>query len=480
MLTQSNDIERLYDTDFQDINEDLYNSLIRQVKTQRDTLNLLHLQRKSQGEQDVETVLAEKDRLIFSLQSQIETNSSNPNDSDLETEIYELEERVRAKNKKIRELEDNYNLHLNRLTDEINEIKSASQAINTEKTLSSSDTEMHKELQESKHQIQFLENQIASLQEMGHSEENSNLQTQVYELQQKLNTQNVLNSNIETTNFELDQLKSEKLQIQTDLQSQISELKIVNSNLQHKISDIVDNNDLGFNDNSYTLIELHKNIHTMLDQSDTCSAKQKQLQLVLNELFSQNQLQVFSSVGQKFCLDSHQIMDTIYCSDESHNMVFKELSQGFIHKGQIVQKAQVIVSKNPYYCGECDKVGIENSKFCFHCGTKLLGTDHVKELAPVVNDQDNAISYLELGEAFLKKQEYAQALSAFEKSLKLSNSNLAIIGITKTLEAQSKYKEALDTFQLFDQNASGSSLKLEIENRILAKIKIVEQLQYLV
>ncbi|MCO4782419.1 MAG: nucleotide exchange factor GrpE [Candidatus Cloacimonetes bacterium] len=477
MLTQSNDVERFYDTAFSDVNEDLYNSLIRQVKTQRDTLNLLHLQRKSQGEQDIETVLAEKDRLILSLQSKIEQTNSNQDLSELENEVYDLEERLRQKNKKIRELEDSYNLHLNRLTDEITALKQSTPTKNTSvPTPDVNQSNLEKDLQESKHQIQFLENQVASLQEMGHSEENIELQAQVFELQKKLNSEN---SNTKT-DAELQKVQAQNLKMQQKSQDQILELQTINSSLQDQLANHQNSSQSHVESNIYTLIELHKNITNIFEKQDVDSSKQRHLELILHELFSQNQLQVFSSIGSKFCADSHQIVDTIYCSDESHNMVFKEISQGFIHKNNIVQRAQVIVAKNPYYCGECDKIGIKDSKFCFHCGTKLLGTDNIQSLAPIVNDQDNATSYLELGEAFLKKQDYPQALSAFEKSLKLSNSNLAIIGVTKTLEAQAKYKEALETFQLFDQNASGNNLKLEIENRILAKIKIVEQLQYLV
>ncbi|MCJ8345177.1 nucleotide exchange factor GrpE [bacterium] len=484
MLTQSNDIERLYDTTYQDINEDLYNALIRQVKTQRDTLNLLHLQRKSQGDQDIETILAEKDRLIFSLQTQVETTIGEGNSQELENEILDLEERVRSKNKKIRDMENNYNLHLNRLTDEITDLKSSpSNPPILEQPVNEISLELQSEVQDSKHQIQFLENQIASLQEMGQSEENQGLHNQVYDLQQKLKVQTIqLETNPQTIQEYEKQLLQSK-EKQSMLSKELSLIEKLNLSLKLDLSQMNSSPKLISSDQSSsanTLIELHKVVQSLIKNSEIPSQDQKQLKLVLNELLNENQIEVYNSVGEQVSDLSHQIIDTIYCNDQTHNIIFKELSKGFLHNGSIVQKAQVIVAKNPFYCSECDKVGIKDSKFCFHCGTKLLGTDHLKEIVPSVDDQSNSNSYVELGEAFLNKQEYDQALCAFEKSLKISSNNMAVLGITKTLEAQAKYREALEAFKLFDQNASGKSLKLEIENRISAKIKIVEQLQYLV
>ncbi|PCJ20093.1 MAG: nucleotide exchange factor GrpE [Candidatus Cloacimonadota bacterium] len=471
MLTQSSDIERLYETSFIDVNEDLYNALIRQVKTQRDTLNLLHLQRKSQGEQNVESILAEKDRLIFSLQTKIDESLPDAELKELQDENFELEERVKTKNKKIRELEESYNLHLNRLNDELSELKSS--PVTTTTTTHENDTdELEKELQNSKHQIHFLENQIISLQEINQSEENSNLQNQVHELQQKLSNQQI---DKPQNNLDFDNLQNENKEIKAKI-LQLEALNLsLNSSDKRQIKSFISSSQVSSN----TLIELHNVVQNLLINNKTDNSSKKRLQIILNDLLSQNQLEVFDSLGETINLNSHQIIDTVYCTDQSHNIIFKEISKGFLHQGNIIQKAQVIVAKNPYYCTDCDKVGIQDSKFCFHCGTKLLGNQQLKNALPIVNDQQNSNTYLDLGEAFLNKKEYKKALLTFEKSQTLSANNLAIIGMTKSLEGQSKYKEALEIFERFDQNASGNSLKLEIENRILAKIKIVEQLQYL-
>ena len=123
--------------EFDELDSDLYKSIVKQLENQRSTINLLHLQLKKQNNGDSGQAIAEKDKIIVALEKKV--NALREGDGSLgqqqklkemESDILDLEQRISDKSRELRITQQKYNDHLNHLTKQL-----AASKVETEKLL---------------------------------------------------------------------------------------------------------------------------------------------------------------------------------------------------------------------------------------------------------------------------------------------------------------------------------------------------------
>jgi len=191
--------------EFENLEAASYETILKQIKVQRSTINLLHLQLKKQGTAAVDEILEEKDRIILSLEQQMKQGTlpeSTNSTQELEKENDKLSQDLASLRSRGREVEIKYNDHLNELQDKINLLKSKNPGSSVQGASSTlqggADLELARqeietlegELRLSRQQEEFYRNQVDRHRERIHNgEENSDslsLSTEIEDLRRKL------------------------------------------------------------------------------------------------------------------------------------------------------------------------------------------------------------------------------------------------------------------------------------------------------
>ena len=477
---------------FEDLDENVYQTLVKQVETQRSTINLLHLQLKKQGTVATDQLLEEKDRLILSLQSKLDEVKVGggalgvQNDTEeLREENFQLEQLLKEKNREIREIKNRYNDHLNDLNDQIQTGNEAPiQSPQEQQELATSKARLNileNELKVAKQQIEFHKNQAELNHSLDQESVSLELHNQVQQLQQQLQSRDQeiqnLNERIALNETSLPATENEELQglktTNLELQKRISELESGAGN-------IADHSDRGID---WTVNELSSFIKTY-DQVLALETKLPedknliQLKEGISQLLSHCGLRPFESIGEQFQESRHHAVEIAYSTEHQHDLVLKVLQTGFTYQGEVFQKANVVVSKNPVHCHKCGFESKLKSNFCSNCGVKLQLELSESDEPVFLDNEENSKAYLDLGASYFQRRELAQSLDAFEKALRLDpNSTEAIIGSSKVQELLGNYGSALTILEKLDHFPHMESRQKAAVDRIEAKMRIIATLQ---
>lgn len=441
--------------EFDELDSDLYKSIVKQLENQRSTINLLHLQLKKQNNGDSSQAIAEKDKIIVALEKKV--NALREGDGSLgqqqklkemESEILDLEQRVSDKSRELRITQQKYNDHLNHLT----------------KQLAASKVEKEKLLNDDS-----LSEKIKSLTAELEAKDSENLQL-------------IEQLRITRTQFEQSSVGDEGL---------MSEIQTLRAELANKTDLDTAENQLSIGADASTqslnteIVNLLLDFHGRLleisgkaDQSEWITETQDHFIQILNRL----QITTFDSIGESIDESRHQVVELVYSTEHQHNLVFRELRKGFMHCDQIFQKASVVATRNPAHCQSCGFESTRQSKFCSECGVRLemeaaIGID--PEIKPL-NDSENARSYLELAQSYILRKDYSQAEQAISKARSLNpGCSISVIEHVRIMENRGDFDLARQTLEQF-KNEFGKSNSIErcIE-RLDHKSKIIDLLREL-
>lgn len=441
--------------EFDELDSDLYNSIVKQLENQRSTINLLHLQLKKQNNGDSSQAIAEKDKIIVALEKKV--NALREGDGSLgqqqklkemESDILDLEQRISDKSRELRITQQKYNDHLNHLTKQL-----AASKVETEKL----------------HNDDSLSEKINSLTAELEAKDSENLQ---------------LTEQLRITRTQLEQSSEGD-------EGLMSEIQTLRAELANKIDIDTDENQLSIGSEAYTkslnteivssLLDFHGRLLQMSEkanQSEWITETQNHFIQILSDL----QITTFDSIGESIDENRHQVAELVYSTEHQHNLVFRELRKGFMHHGQIFQKASVVATRNPAHCQSCGFESTRQSKFCSECGVRLemeevIGID--PEIKPL-NDSENARSYLELAQSYILRKDYSQAEQAITKARSLNpGCSISVIEHVRIMENRGDFDLARQTLEQF-KNEFGKSNSVErcIE-RLDHKSKIIDLLREL-
>ena len=443
---------------FEELNSDIYRNIVKQLENQRSTINLLHLQLKKQSGSDNEKAIQEKDKIIIALEKQLNSMKNGESNSahelkieELESEISELEQRLVDKNKELRSTQQKYNEHLNQLTNQI----SALEKNKTEYQESLSNNEIDSTISELKSQ---LESSVA---------ENTQLTDQIRimrtELEQTPSSDDTLMQEIQTLRAQLNQSSDSTEVLSSSSATKRPAADSIDAQILHKLVDFHNR-----------LVEIDADAFDLNWIQDT--------QAQYEQLLKDFEVQTFDSVGDQIDDSRHHIVELVYSKDHAHDVVFRELRKGFKHFDQIFQKASVIASRNPVHCQSCGFKSVEQSKFCSQCGSRLemettTGLD--PEIKPL-NDFENARSYLELAQSYLKRRDYQQAEHALAKSRSLNPSCIvSLVEHARVLESRGDFENAREMIAEFRHQYGNSNRIEQCSERLEQKSRIMNLLREL-
>ncbi|MBT3786003.1 nucleotide exchange factor GrpE [bacterium] len=482
---------------FQELEETVYRKIVRQLEHQKGAIGLLHLQLKARGAEDVSKLIEEKDKIIMSLQSQVETKPDSPGSTtdELEGEVLELQEKLRNKNQEIRQIKTKYNDHLHELNDKIETYETVlgegGSAEMLTPTIGSEALEaarstikgLEEDLKNSLEQLEFYKNQSVQSREELHGLERESTEAspqKIAELEAELEEKDGLIKSLRESSLSSlpaegtdDTILVENETLRNRIEMLESELKSLTRSASSRASkdatvELLD-----------SILDLYQGCAN-LARSQEPDSPVSILQNSVLELSSQFGLEPFESLGESFDPNKHHCIDAVYSTHSVHDTVFRETVPGFLRMGKVFRKASVIVSKNPVHCHNCGTEGTEHSQFCAQCGTKLLMDSHGENEPIFVDDEENAHAYIDLGESYLRKREFQFAHDAFKKAHTLyPDSVQAIVGLARVCESRGQYEEALTLLEKLSACPGMLERRKEYKDRIEKKQRILQDLQEL-
>ncbi|MBI4872781.1 MAG: nucleotide exchange factor GrpE [Candidatus Riflebacteria bacterium] len=190
-------------------------------------------------------------------------------------------------------------------------------------------------------------------------------------------------------------------------------------------------------------------------------------------------LERIRSVGKTVDPELHQVAEVVYSTEHAHDTVIREVSQGYTARSGVVKLAEVVISRNPYWCKKCQRVAAEGSRYCNICGEKVAGRESpdVRLLDP----QQALQSFLDLARAKEEGGDLSAAEKGYRQVLEVDGRNLeAQVGIVRTQEGQGRYREALEQLERIVESAPGVAADLaRSRDRLRTKMEIVQRLQSL-
>jgi len=443
---------------FEELNSDLYRNIIKQLENQRSTINLLHLQLKKQSNSEYEKAIQEKDKIIIALEKQINSvrnGEVNPAHElkiqELESEVADLEQRLVDKNKELRSTQQKYNEHLNQLTNQISDLE---------------------------------KNQLENLGSISESELDSKISELNSQVESKTIENNRLSDQIRIMRSELEQTPSTDDNLMQEIQTLRSQLNEISDGTDSKspidtvsrpTADSIDAQVL------HKLVDFHSRLMEVdAEAFDLNWIKDTQAQY--EQLLIDFEVQTFDSVGDEIDDSRHHVVELVYSKDHAHNVVFREVRKGFRHFDQIFQKASVVASRNPVHCQSCGFKSVEQSKFCSQCGSRLemeTASGFDPKIKPL-NDFENARSYLELAQSYLKRREYDQAEQALTKSRSLNPSCItSLVEHARVLESRGDFENAREMITTFTHQFGNSNQIEQCSERLEQKARIFSLLREL-
>ncbi len=492
--------------EWQELDEGLYDALIRQLQYQRSTISLLHLQLKQQNGSDVAKALEEKDRLIFSLEKKVqEQKEASPSQASsemvekLQAEIQELEQDwetdrrlLAAKNEEIREIQRKYNDHLNdlhqekiRLENELKNLKNGQGNLNEDsaKELKESRArilELQSELQLAQKQVQFQKQRNADskptedTQEL--RQELSRSEKYVGELQKILGEREAcireLRENLNQASSE-DQ-REERLMVENEtLRNKVATLKeeLAEARKAPRASTPASDGEVT---TEFEDLELLVRLYEETSQDSSSDLKH-----LVMDLCRRHGLEPYDCLGEIYDSSRHHMVETVYSTELTHNTVFREVRKGFLKGSEVFRKADIALSQNPMMCRSCNTQNKDDSRFCFNCGSRLNMADiETSNQSRVIDDGENARAYLDLGNSYLIRRELKLAMDSFHKASILHPDNLeALKGMALVQEACGDYPQCREILRELEKLAGGDNCAREIERRIQYKVQVMEALQ---
>ena len=198
----------------------------------------------------------------------------------------------------------------------------------------------------------------------------------------------------------------------------------------------------------------------------------------LTEIARAAGIQRVRTVGAAFDARLHQAVETVYSSEHPHSTVLKELSPGFSAQGAVVRMADVVVSMNPYWCSQCDKVAVEGSRFCHVCGARVLGRE--KEGVRILDERATCLSQIELASSHEVAGNQSLASVHYLKALAIDAKNTrALAGMSRVSEAEGRYDDALKYIDDVLPLDPDSGELHRARERILVKLEILAKLRAL-
>lgn len=441
---------------FDELDSEVYKNIVKQLENQRSTINLLHLQLKKQGNPERDQSIQEKDKIIVALEKQLNSireADGNPlhqqKIADMESDILDLEQRLSDKSKELRITQQKYNDHLNHLTKQL--------AASKEHNEQSSAQVNHQEI-------------IDKIK--------AELDTKSIENQQLSEQLRITRSQLEHGSAGDESLISEIQTLRSELAARQAQIENLESGAENStpLSTIgLDTESINF------LLDFHGRLLDISEQQinlEWLIETQEQFVQILQKF----NIQTFDSIGESVDETRHQVVELVYSTEHQHNMVFRELRKGFVHGNEIFQKASIVATRNPAHCHSCGFESSKQSKFCSQCGVRLEmeQTDGIDPVVKPMNDNENARSYLELAQSYLRRREFNQAEQAILKSRSLNpECVVSVVEHARIMESRGDFDVAREMVTEFKQKFGKSTSIDRCMERLEHKSKIIDLLREL-
>ncbi len=217
------------------------------------------------------------------------------------------------------------------------------------------------------------------------------------------------------------------------------------------------------------IIEMHENLLSYApDSLDSDLSEQ------ISSVFLSLNLRRISTVGNQFDEELHNVLDTVYSTDYHDSTVISERSCGYEAAGVVVKKADVVVSRDPFWCEKCMRSAGEGSRFCNVCGGKLLAAT----MEEIKTERAKAEDLVRLGSAKEAEGEIENALKAYGQALELEPENRVALRATARLrEHRGDWALALECYESLAKQGALRPSDERGKRRIKRKLEIVEGLK---
>ena len=96
------------------------------------------------------------------------------------------------------------------------------------------------------------------------------------------------------------------------------------------------------------IIEMHESLLQFAPE-----ALDSDIQEQVHSVFASLNLRQIPTVGRPFDSELHTVFDTVYSTDYKDSTVISEKSCGYEASGVVVKKADVVISRDPFWCTAC-------------------------------------------------------------------------------------------------------------------------------
>lgn len=187
-------------------------------------------------------------------------------------------------------------------------------------------------------------------------------------------------------------------------------------------------------------------------------------------------IQRIPTVGQPYDDERHQAVEVVYSTEHPHNTIIRELSHGYEAQSGVVKVADVIVSRNPFFCPRCERVTAEGSRYCNICGNRLLG--HEAPDLKVLTAEENTRSTLDLALAQERVRNFEAAERNYLRVVEMDARSVdAWWGLTRVREQAGHFHEALVSLDRLEEVTGPYSDSDRARHRIRMKIEILERVR---
>ena len=217
------------------------------------------------------------------------------------------------------------------------------------------------------------------------------------------------------------------------------------------------------------IIEMHEGLLKYSPE-----ALDSDIQEQVEAVFASLHLRRIPTVGNTFDSELHTVFDTVYSSDYKDSTIIEEKSCGYEAAGVIVKRADVVVSRDPFWCTACARSAGEGSRFCNVCGGKLLAAT-VDELK---TERAKADDLIRLGLAKESEGQIDQALESYGHALEIEPENRQGLRATARLrELRGDWALALDCYAALARQGALRPSDERGRKRLQLKLKIVDGLK---
>lgn len=218
------------------------------------------------------------------------------------------------------------------------------------------------------------------------------------------------------------------------------------------------------------LVEIHEELLARCEgqlPSEVASA--------VEAVFDALALRRIETVGRRMDPGVHRAVETVYSTAHPDGTVVAERSAGYRAAGAVLKPADVVLSRDPYWCSSCARSAGEGSRFCNGCGGRLLA----QELpAGAAVEGPRAGDLVALAEAREAEGDTEGARGFYERALTVEpRERRALRGLARLLESAGAWAQARERYEELAATGTLTAAEERGRRRLALKLEILDRVR---